>query len=341
MLMLDETRAPTGRSDARVALISFDSLGDGLVYLMMADNLRANGYQISCYGNIAFQLRDWLPQLDIHAYPAPSAFEAAFDQYDFVIASPPSFLRRSLGEEDLVRIRQKWALVCQKTPQTWLHDHSAGASPALAQQLGGLLSCAGPIRFRDFGQESVVEITLQYMRQRMGLERVTKQVSLSPPSGLECRRHRRRIVISPDSAGPEKKNWSPAGFLKLCQALKDKGYEPHIVVAPNNHAHWERLADGRFPTPRFPEIGALAAFLYESGLLVANDSGNGHLASFLGVPTVTLYRKKNPRFHWRPDWATGVVVCPSVTLPKIEPSWRWFITPAMVLRAIENLSSQQ
>ncbi|MCQ4315483.1 lipopolysaccharide heptosyltransferase family protein [Stutzerimonas zhaodongensis] len=339
MHTLEQPRASISRGDARVALISFDSLGDGLIYLMMADNLRANGYQIDCYGNIAYQLRDWLPQLNILPYPAPSAFEAAFEQYDFVIASPPSFLRRSFSETDLQRVRQKWALICQKTPQSWLHDHSAAASPELAHQFGGLLSCAGPIRFKTFDQESVVEITLQYMRERMCLERLTKQVSLTPPSGLKHRRHPRRIVISPDSAGPEKKNWSPAGFLKLCQTLRDKGYEPHIVVAPNNHARWERLADGRFPTPRFPEIGALAAFLYESGFLVANDSGNGHLASFLGIPTVTLYRKKNPLFHWRPDWAPGVVICPSFTLPKLEGSWRWFITPAMVLRAIENLSS--
>ena len=28
---------------ARIALVSFSSLGDGLIYLMMAENLRLNG----------------------------------------------------------------------------------------------------------------------------------------------------------------------------------------------------------------------------------------------------------------------------------------------------------
>jgi ADP-heptose:LPS heptosyltransferase len=116
--------------------------------------------------------------------------------------------------------------------------------------------------------------------------------------------------------------------------LKALGYAPEIVVAPENHAVWEKRAGGAFATPRFDNIGELAAYLYESSVVVANDSGNGHLASFLGIPVVTVYRKKNPLFHWRPDWKPGIVVCPSLPWQKM---WKYLVRPSQVVAAIERL----
>ncbi|MDQ5942536.1 MAG: hypothetical protein QG572_1352 [Pseudomonadota bacterium] len=52
--------APTPK--ARIALVAFSSLGDGLIYLMMAENLRLNGFSVTYFGNIGHQLRAWLPQ---------------------------------------------------------------------------------------------------------------------------------------------------------------------------------------------------------------------------------------------------------------------------------------
>ena len=73
---------------------------------------------------------------------------------------------------------------------------------------------------------------------------------------------------------------------------------------------------------------------YESGAVIANDSGNGHLASFLGVPVVTIYRKRNPKFHWRPDWASATVVCPRLTLPGFRGDiWKPFVGVSDVIAA--------
>ena len=75
-----------------------------------------------------------------------------------------------------------------------------------------------------------------------------------------------------------------------------------------------------------------------AGALVGNDSGNGHLASFLGIPTVTIYRKKNPHFHWRPDWKPARVVCPRLVLPGLRgPLWKPFVTVGDVLDALRSV----
>lgn len=341
--MTDRAAPPATPGRARIALVAFSSLGDGLLYLMMAENLRLNGYKLTYYGDIGHQLRHWLPQLDIRPYPPRDDLDAALADYDLAIVSPPQYLRDRMDDRLLDALRRKWLLVCQRAPASWRHDLTATLAasrpPEIVAELAGLLDGGGPIRFRKFADESVVDITLAYLRERMHLASLTRQVALTPPAGLAHRRHRRRIVVSPDSAWPRRKDWPPQAFLRLCRALRARGDEPVIVVAPANHARWAHMPGNDFPTPVFPGIDALAAYIYESGALIANDSGNGHLASFLGVPVVTIYRKRNPKFHWRPDWGPGRVVCPSLTLPWFgERVWKPFVGVSAVLAALDELA---
>lgn len=327
---------------ARIALVAFSSLGDGLIYLLMAENLRLNGFAVTYFGNIGYQLRAWLPQFEIRPYPAKDQMEAALADFDLVIMSPPQFMRDHMDQESTDEMRRKWLLICQQAPVDWRFDLSeskqATLPPTTFAALRGLLDCGGPIRQRKYATESVVDITLEYMRTRMGLIKLTRHVELTPPPALQLRRYPKRIIISPDSAWPEKKDWPPSAFIRLCRQLKAQGDDPKIVVAPAKHEFWKKIINQEFDTPVFPDIGDLAAYLYESGALIANDSGNGHLASFLGLPVVTIYRKKNRHFHWRPDWSPGQVVCPRLVLPGWRGSiWKPFVLVADVLSALKSL----
>jgi hypothetical protein len=331
---------PPGK--ARIALVGFSSLGDGLIYLMMAENLRNNGYNVTSYGNIAYQMRHWLPQLEIRPYPDADRFDEAFSEYDLVIMSPPQFIRDHMDARRTDEMRRRWLLICQKCPPSWRYDHTervrTGYSAEIFGELRGLLDSSGSICFRKFADESVVDITLEYLREKMHLRHVEKGVALTHPAGLQHRRNRRRIVVSPDSAWAEKKDWPPRSFLSLCHALRDRDYDPKIVVAPKNHARWATMPGNVFETPEFSDIDKLSAYLYESAAVIANDSGNGHLASFLEVPVVTIYRKRNPSFQWRPAWGPAKVVCPRLTLPWIRGAiWKPFIGKADIVSALEAL----
>ncbi len=208
-------------------------------------------------------------------------------------------------------------------------------SEQVFDNLKNLIMCGGSIRSKNALGLNVVDMTLLYMKERMHLSRLTKNVALHPPVNLQCRRYSHRLVISPDSAGPEKKNWSPHLFFRLCHELAARGYEPNIVVAPKNHQVWKSMKGNVFSTPLFPNIEQLAAFIYESGAVVANDSGNGHLASFLNIPVVTIYRKRNPEFYWRPSWGPAVVVCPVMTLPWFGGAiWKPFVRVSDILTAL-------
>lgn len=328
-----------------VALVSFDSLGDSLIYVMVAENLRVNGFEVTLFSNIAHQLKNWVPQLTTRELPPLAQFDSALTPFSLTLMSPPAVLRAQLTTEACRLAREKWVLICQKAPQEWYFDHTERLYGQLPKEhvlaLRGLPSCAGSIRFREFATESVVDITLAYLREKMKLDAVVRNVPLSPPEGLLRGRHQKRIIVSPDSAGPEKKEWHPKGFLNLCQRLRQNGYDPHIVVAPRNHARWMELAAGEFEVPVFVDIGSLASFIYESAALIANDSGNGHLASFLGVPVITIYRKRNEHFHWRPAWGPAKVVCPVLRLPwpGEDALWRPFIGVKRILRALQSFQS--
>jgi heptosyltransferase-3 len=316
------------RPKARIALMAFSSLGDGLIYLMMAENLRLNGFAVTYFGNIGYQMRAWMPQFEMRPYPAVEEFDAALAGFDLVLMSPPQFLRDRMDAATTDAMRRKWLLICQKTPDDWRFDLTESKRTTLAPDVFD----------RAYTTESVVDITLEYMQKRMGIEQLTRTVELTPPAELHFQRHRRRIIVSPDSAWPRKKDWPPHAFLKMCRELRNRGDDPKIVVAPQNHDRWQKLSGNRFETPVFHDIGKLAAYIYESGAVIANDSGNGHLASFLGVPVVTIYRKQNPNFHWRPDWAPARVVCPRFTLPGLNGDiWKPFVTVGDVMAARKAL----
>lgn len=326
----------------QLAFVSFNSLGDSLIYVLMAENFRRNGYAVTLFGNVAYQLRQWLPQLNIKPYPAEADFERVLDDYPFVIISPPDFMRRKLHGELLERLRQKWLMICQRAPKDWHYDPNKRLETELSvsdkPQFSRLASASNSIRYRSFKSESVVEITLDYLKHQMGLKQVSARVVLTPPAGLQFRKFTHRIIVSPDSAWPEKKDWTPKKFMKLCRLLVMRGFEPVIVVAPANHQKWQIINAGRYLMPQFDTIADLAAFIYESAAVIANDSGNGHLASFLNIPIVTIYRKRNPLYHWRPGWGIGMVVCPTIVLPGMKaPIWRPFISPQKILNALQLL----
>ncbi len=336
------SEAPSSSKKPRIALVAFNSLGDGLIYLMIAENLHLNGFEVTYFGNIGYQLRNWLPQFAILPYPARDEMDAALAKFDLVIMSPPQFLRDEMDPTTTETMRRKWLLICQKAPEDWRFDLTEAKRSTLPPEtfaaLQGLLDCGGSMRDREYTSESVVDITLEYLAKRMGLTELTRTVALTPPDGLELRRNRQRIVVSPDSAWPKKKDWPPRAFLKLCRALEKQGDSPKIVVAPRNHERWRKLPGNAFETPVFHDIGELAAYIYESCAVIANDSGNGHLASFLGVPVVTIYRKKNPKFHWRPDWGPAKVICPRIVLPGFGGDiWKPFVGVGDVIAARNSL----
>lgn len=332
----------------KIAIVSFDSLGDSLLYLLLANNLSHNAYDVTYFVRVGYELRYWFKEFQVLQYPQLDDLDLVLSSFNFVIMCPSKLMRTKFAEQPayLEHIKSRYFLVCQDTDDCWRYDHNLRiyrtTEPGIYESLKPIINATGSLRYKSFKDESTVDMLCGYMQEVMQLSNVSRHIDLQPPVNLIFRKYKKRIIISPDSAGPEEKNWGKNQFIKLCGKLKLYGFEPVIVVAPQNHEAWLKLANNQFSVPVFRDLGNLASYIYESYALIANDSGNGHLASFLGIPVLTIYKKANPKFYWRPDWNKNtMVVFPSFVIKLSSLRiWRPFVTVRAVLKATFKLIEQ-
>lgn len=322
-----------------VAIIPWGRLGDGVIFLILADNLRRAGYQVTYYSDTIYQMRQWLPQLTIFPAPGPEQRDAIIDRHDVVINDVCSPMQAGLSEaqcQDLAR-RTVSISTISALPEHWQSTELPVSAQDLLQrqpELHKLLNSSGVVRTSAHGDRTMVDYAVEYCQHRCGLSAASARVELAPPQGLVKQRHKRRIAIFPTTDA--KKEYSPQRFIKVAEALSRHTCEPHFIVLPGQLEHWKKLAAG-WPVHSFNAIDELASFIYESGIVLSNDSGGGHLASMLGLPTVTLYRKQDD-FEYRPGWGQGVVVRPLIT-PKLlgKRVWMPFLSPSRVTRSCLGL----
>lgn len=318
-----------------IAVIPWGRLGDGAIFLIIVENLRRAGFRVRYYSDTIYQMRHWLPHLEILPAPGSDEADALFADCDIVISDINSPLVADLSQQ------QRTALLEKTVPISTTGEVSAAllsSPPALERRellqaypmLQNILASGGIIRGEKSGARSMVDYTVEYCRDRCGVADSSAAVELSPPAELVHHRHGRRVAIFPTTES--KKEYSPARFIQVAQHLARRRCEPHFIVLPDQVAQWQAIA-GAIPVHGFESIDQLAGFLYESGVTLSNDSGGGHLSSLLGVPTVTIYRKRD-YFEYRPGWGQGTVLRPHIN-PKIlgRRVWMPFLRPARVAAA--------
>jgi len=102
------------------------------------------------------------------------------------------------------------------------------------------------------------------------------------------------VVLCPVARGRHRgqvKSWE--GFGRLSRELVERGHE--VVVCPGPGE--EQAARSAAPGARFLEaldLGAFGALLSESRLVIANDSGPGHLAAAVGARLVGIFGVTDP-----------------------------------------------
>ena len=76
--------------------------------------------------------------------------------------------------------------------------------------------------------------------------------------------------------------------------------------------------------------------------MIGNDSGVGHLASCLGIPTLTICRSQMAANFWRPGWSKGAVITPPAWVPNLkglrlrDQHWQKFISVKKVYKTFIN-----
>jgi len=174
------------------------------------------------------------------------------------------------------------------------------------------------------------------------LPKLTKSNGMIPPVGLVQRKFEKRVVIHPTSSRPSK-NWPKEKFVKLALHLKERGYEVVFVPGSEEIENWKNIG---FEVASFNSLDLLSRFIYESGYLVGNDSGLAHIASSIGIPTLTFSRRKSVANLWAPSFHKGIALTPSSWIPNIrgfrfrDKYWKNFISVKKACRAFDRLSKK-
>lgn len=278
------------------------ALGDTLILLVVAHNLWRAGWRVHVYGDHAHSLAAWLQYLTVSPALKPDDADTVLADYAVVLQ-----LHR---ERPLANIADKHPGFID------LHDvEHAKSGFSMAQR------CA------DFS------------KARFGLRDAVVSNGITAPKHLLFRRYDARVAMHPE-ASTDDKRWLATRFIDLASHLKSQGFTAEFAVAPRERTRWDALRREIPPLCSFTSTAALAEWLYESGWFIGNDSGVGHLASSLGVPTLTVFRRRRIAERWRPGFAAGAIVLPPWWVPTAglkERWWRESISVGRVLGAFEAL----
>jgi ADP-heptose:LPS heptosyltransferase len=134
------------------------------------------------------------------------------------------------------------------------------------------------------------------------------------------------VVLHP-GAGANKKCWPPDQYLELAGAIKQSGRPVQVILGEVELEKCPKKQIDAFATAadilKPSTLVDLMAYLSKASAFVGNDSGPGHLAALLPIPTISIFGPANPA-RWRP---TG----PNVQI--VQGAWD-SITPAQVFQLL-------
>ena len=302
-----------------------NGLGDGVVGLVLSNNLHLNGFRVDTYQDVIGSMQNWFPHLPVMPYPSVEMVEKLFHAYDFffVFQNDTSDLIQKLIYEGKRRFPDRVKVIYIYPSRRIINEpyyQDARIDP----------------------NASVPENLRRFCEKILHLPKSTRSNGFIAPPELKHRLYQKRVIIHPTSSRPGK-NWCREKYVQVALKLREEGYDPVWILGPHEKDAWGNIKGMGFLCPEFPSLDGLSRFIYESGYLLGNDSGLGHLASFLGVPTLTLTRRRTLAKLWAPSYAPGIVVTPHPLIPNIrglrlrDRYWQKFISIAKVLKAFNKL----
>lgn len=189
---------------------------------------------------------------------------------------------------------------------------------------------------------NMLAIQLAACREIFHLDHPKENNGLILPDDVQSRCYSKRVMIH-CTAHQLFREWPPKKFIVLANYLKKNAYDPQFIVASSERQRCQWVRDANFAMPEFDSFVQTATFIAESGWFIGNDSGIGHLASNLNVPTLTLGVRSSLLRLWRPAWSPGIVCLPNrclISRPLKEKYWRQFLSVNKVIKAFTLLREQ-
>lgn len=306
----------------QLAILCANGLGDGLLMMIIANNFSLKGHSVTIFHENFALLSPLFPNASFQDYPPLSDFEKTFREYELVVVE---------------------------------NDHSEKAWKLFAlreQKILSNITFLFPTPYkktcmpRDFTFNTKIPVASNLVRAAESLlqaTNLTKDNGIEIPKSFIHKKYPKRVVIHPTSKDP-KRNWKKSQFMDLAKKLTENGFSVFFAVSIEEKKDFTECT--KYPFPEFSSFFDLACFIYESGYLIGNDSGLGHLASNLQIPTVTISGNPKRVRLWRPDFAKNQVATIPFPLPNFkginfrvrERYWQNFISVSRVWKKFKQLT---
>lgn len=293
------------QKNQNIAFVMSRRLGDSLLSMIVVRSLVLCGYRVTVFGDYLHALRNWFPDVEIHPRVSELDARAKLGAFDVLIHA---------YDADVIGDTPEWH------PRVIVLDHW----PAYRQV------------------KNMVAIQRDISAALTETPVASSDNGMRAPPHLTHRGYAQRIILHP-VASDLQKSWLPRRFLSLAKQLKKEGFEPQFLVMHQDLRNWRWLSEHGFEAVALASLDEVAALVYESGWVIGNDSGIGHLASNLGVPTVSLAMRRRIASRWRPGWAPSRAVVPLPLLPSRylkERFWKHLLPTSRVLGAFQDLRQE-
>jgi len=302
----------------KALVYSSNGLGDGLLFLIISNNLKKNGYLVDTYHPFLFEINKWFKYTTIKPYPKNEENFNFLKGYDLIVINSDY---NTLNKE-IVRYSKK------NFPSKTFELHPStckGKNPPI-----------GDLRFNF--KKTIKENLIFFCKNNLNLQNVEGSNAISVLKNLKYRKYLKRIAIHPSSKDI-KKNWPLNKYEKLCKKLKKLGFEPNFILTKFERKQFE---DIDIEKPKFNNLEEMTSFIYESGYMIGNDSGIAHLASSLKIPTLTIFSTKRKERFWKPSLfiSETVVSWPLINFSHLrlrEKYWKKTISVKRVLNKFIKL----
>ncbi|MDN3505026.1 MAG: glycosyltransferase family 9 protein [Rhabdochlamydiaceae bacterium] len=303
----------------RVAILCATGIGDALLMMIAAHQLAQVGHEVTLYHD-SHHLVSPLFNTKVSFQVYPHAF-FHFCQYDLVILENDNSKRAHLFFD----MRNQFADSC-----VLFHK------PSIKLQ-----------KERDFlfnQQISVAQNIQQFLLKF--LPNPTLDNGLTPIDKVI--KKPKQIAIHP-SSNDKKRNWSISKFIELAKLLEKQGYNPIFTLSTSEAKLFPEISSNGCKLLTFSDLLSLANFYAESEYFIGNDSGPGHIASNVKVPTLTLSGNPKHIAKWRPGFTEGKVVTLPFALPNFkginfavrDNHWQKFISTSRALRCFNKLKREK
>ena len=326
-----------------LAMIPPSWLGDTVIYMAIAQNLAQNGYKVTYFSSLLAPLNHWFPAFMVKSLPPENELENVLNKFHIALVDRATLHGfYNLDLDKVAELSKKYIIsAAHVLPSILRHDHTpqitAKYPSEIAKKICLLADGNSEITFTPNKDLTVLDHALIYCKEKLHLDEIGGSITTKPPNHLIQKKHDKRIVLCPYSSDP-KKDWSISRFAKLARLLAAKGYQPIFSVLPSDIDKLPPAIRNCYEVPITNSLEELVILIYESAALIAVDTGSGHLASLVGIPTVTIYRKQRNKFRWRPAWGNNQVVRPKLQL-KFNRTRLWspFISVHRVLKEMQTI----